>query len=145
AGLRMPRTEKDYEELTFLSDESKRQLKNADQAKEYGKGLGVLLVDVNGDGKPDIYVANDTVDNFLYINRSVPGKIQLQEVGLPSGTARDDRGSPNGSMGLDAGDYDRCGRPTIWVTNYENELHALYHNDCLPASKTMPERVLFSY
>jgi hypothetical protein len=109
------------------------------------KGLGVLIVDVNGDGKPDIYVANDTVDNFLYINRSTPGKIRLEERGLPSGTARDDRGAPNGSMGVDAGDYDRCGRPTIWVTNYENELHALYHNDCLPAKGATPERIFFSY
>jgi hypothetical protein len=109
------------------------------------KGLGVLIVDVNGDGKPDIYVANDTVDNFLYINRSTPGKIRLEERGLPSGTARDDRGAPNGSMGVDAGDYDRCGRPTIWVTNYENELHALYHNDCLPARGGAPERIFFSY
>jgi hypothetical protein len=94
------------------------------------KGLGVLLVDVNGDGKPDIYVANDTADSFLYVNRCTPGHFHFEERGLISGTARDLSGSANGSMGADAADYDRCGRPSLFVSNYENELHALYHNDC---------------
>jgi hypothetical protein len=98
--------------------------------REYGKGLGVLAVDVDGDGKPDLYVANDMTDNFLYHNRSTPGRIRLEEVGLESGVARDDRGAPNGSMGLAVADYDGCGRPSLWVTNYELEDHALYHNDC---------------
>src|SRR5262249_24100259 len=49
--------------------------------KDYGKGLGVLLVDVDGDGRPDIYVANDTSGNFLYLNQSVPGKPAFQEKG----------------------------------------------------------------
>jgi hypothetical protein len=92
------------------------------------KGLGVLAVDVDGDFKPDIYVANDTVDKFLYLNKSIPGTIRFEEVGALSGTARDDRGNPNGSMGLDAGDFDGSGKPALWVTNYENELHALYAN-----------------
>jgi hypothetical protein len=96
------------------------------------KGLGVIAVDVDGDGRPDIYVCNDTVDNFLYMNQSTPGHIKLTEVGIPSGTARDDRGTPNGSMGVDAGDPERTGKPNLWVTNYENELHALYRNDCQP-------------
>src|SRR5262249_30426519 len=129
AGLRMPRTEQDYAQLTFLNDDAKKRLKEADKAREYGKGLGVLIADVNGDGKPDIYVANDTVDNFLYMNRSVPGKIQLEEIGLAAGVARDDRGAPNGSMGVDVGDPDGCLRPSIWVVNYEAEMHAMYHNE----------------
>jgi enediyne biosynthesis protein E4 len=129
AGLRMARTEKDYEQLKELSEDARGRLRHADDAKEYGKGLGVLLVDVNRDGKPDIYVANDTVDNCLYVNRSTPGRILFEEVGLQAGVARDAHGTPNGSMGLDAADYDGCGRPSLWVTNYENELHALYHNN----------------
>jgi hypothetical protein len=93
-----------------------------------GKGLGVIIVDVNGDGRPDIYVANDTVDNFLYLNRSHPGTIRLEEVGLPSGVARGEDGTPDGSMGVDAADYDGRGLPSLWVVNYENEMHALYRN-----------------
>jgi hypothetical protein len=98
------------------------------------KGLGVLIVDVDGDGKPDVYVANDTVDKFLYLNRSKPGQVRFEEVGLLSGVARDDNGSANGSMGLDAGDPDQTGKPSLWVTNYENELHALYGNEGGPGS-----------
>lgn len=93
-----------------------------------GKGLGVLAVDVNLDGKPDIYVANDTVDNFLYVNVSTPGKIRFQEVGLSAGVARDGHGNANGSMGVDAFDYLGSGMPSLLVTNYENELHSLYRN-----------------
>jgi hypothetical protein len=96
------------------------------------KGLGVLMVDVDGDGKPDIYVANDTVDKFLYLNKSKPGQLRVEEIGVLSGVARDDRGTANGSMGLDAGDPEHLGKPYLWVTNYENELHALYRNDSKP-------------
>ena len=96
------------------------------------KGLGVIVVDVDADGRPDVYVANDTVDNFLYHNQSAAGGLKFNEVGMVSGTARDDRGTPNGSMGLDAGDPERTGKPNLWVTNYENELHALYRNDSQP-------------
>ncbi len=92
------------------------------------KGLGVLFADVDGDGRPDIYVANDTVDNFLYRNKSTPGKLLFEEVGLSAGVARDDRGTANGSMGLDAGDPERAGLPSLWVSNYEHESHALYGN-----------------
>ena len=93
-----------------------------------GKGLGVVAVDVNGDSRPDVYVGNDTVDNYLFINRSTVGKIRLEETGVIAGVARDGNGSANGSMGVDAGDLDGSGMASIWVTNYENELHALYRN-----------------
>src|SRR5262249_47734622 len=101
-----------------------------DAGDDASKGLGVIVLDLNGDGKPDVYVANDTTDNFLYMNRSKPGKIRFEEIGMPAGGARDDVGVADGGMGLAAGDYDGCGRPSLWVTNYENELHALYHNEC---------------
>jgi hypothetical protein len=119
-------------------------LKAADRDKEYGKGLGALAVDVNGDGKPDVYVANDTVDNFLYINLSVKGQIRFKEVGMASGTARDDHGTPNGSMGVHAADFNHTGKPSIWVANYENEMHALYINNCEKA-KDGREKILFNY
>src|SRR5262249_28355043 len=94
----------------------------------YGKGLGVIIADVNGDGKPDIYVANDTVDNFLYLNQSTKGTIKLEEKGFDTLCARDGAGTPNGSMGVDVADFDGSGLASIWVTNYEGELHALYRN-----------------
>jgi hypothetical protein len=113
-------------------------------AKDSSKGLGVLLVDLNGDGKPDIYVANDTVDKFLYINRSTKGDLRFEELALYAGVARDDRASPNGSMGLACADYDGCGRPSLWVTNYENEMHALYHNEC-KVNKDGKDSIFFTY
>lgn len=94
-----------------------------------GKGLGVLVTDLNNDGRPDVYVANDTDDNFLYVNRGKRGgPLELAEVGLFAGVARDDRGVANGSMGVAAADFDRSGRASVLVTNYENELPALYRN-----------------
>jgi len=93
-----------------------------------GKGLGVLLVDLNNDARPEIYVANDTDDNFLYVNIGKRGELTLKEDGLFSWVARDDRGFANGSMGIDAADFARDGLPSLIVTNYENELPALYRN-----------------
>ncbi|MFO0876123.1 MAG: CRTAC1 family protein [Gemmataceae bacterium] len=90
-----------------------------------GMGLGVVAADVDDDGKPDVYVANDAGHNFLYRNR---GKGPLEEVGLLAGVAGDDLGRYNGSMGVDAGDYDGSGRASLWVTNYQGEYHALYRN-----------------
>jgi hypothetical protein len=104
----------------------------APAGRNSSKGLGVLLVDLDGDGKPDIYVANDTVKKFLYLNHSTVGQVRLQEVGMASGAALDDQGNANGSMGVDAGDYDGSGKPALWVTNYENELHGLYRNEIRP-------------
>jgi enediyne biosynthesis protein E4 len=83
-----------------------------------------VLADVNADGRPDVYVGNDATNNFLFFNRG--GK--LEEKGLAAGVAVDDSGRYNGSMGVDVGDYDGSGRAAIWVTNFQGELHALYHN-----------------
>jgi len=101
-----------------------------------GRGLGVVLADVNGDGKPDIYVANDASNNYLFANR----KGKFEEIGWRAGVAVDDLGQYNGSMGVDVGDYDGSGRASIWVTNYQNDLHALYRNLGRP-----PEREAFDY
>src|SRR5262245_18501003 len=69
AGLRVPRPDAAYARLTHLSHEAREWLRRADREKDYGKGLGVLIADLDDDGRPDIYVANDTSGNFLYLNR----------------------------------------------------------------------------
>jgi enediyne biosynthesis protein E4 len=94
--------------------------------RQDGKGLGVLLADLDVDGDLDVYVANDTTDNFLYVN---DGHGHLAEMGLVSGTALDDQGVPNGSMGIDLCDFNRDGLPDLWVTNFEREWFALYRNE----------------
>ncbi len=90
-----------------------------------GKGLGVILADLDLDGDVDIYVANDTVENFLYIN---DGRGKLTDASLISGAALSDRGVPDGSMGLDLCDYNADGLPDLFVANYESENCALYEN-----------------
>jgi hypothetical protein len=133
AGLRVARADADYDRLDWLDTEARERLRRAvaDPVAGVGKGLGVLLVDVNGDGRPDVYVTNDTVPNFLYMNRTRrPGKIELEECGLESGTALSALGTPNAGMGVDAADYNGSGRPSLWVTNYAGQEHALYRNEC---------------
>ena len=90
-----------------------------------GKGLGVLMADMDLDGHIDVYVGNDGTPKFLYRN---PGFFPLQELGLQSGTSMNDRGDPDGSMGLDVFDFNLDGRPDIWVCNYEDESFAIYRN-----------------
>lgn len=90
-----------------------------------GKGLGVVAADVDLDGDTDIYVGNDTVPNFLYRN---DGAGAFSDVSLLSGTSLSDEGTPDGSMGVDVGDFDLDGLPDIWVANYERESFALYRN-----------------
>jgi hypothetical protein len=109
---------------------------------ECGKGLGVVIVDVNDDARPDIYAVNDTVRNFLYVNHSVPGRLRFTETAVGSGVAWGDRAIPDGSMGVDAADYDGSGRPSLLVTTFEGEIPALYHNDGGGDGKDVP---LFRY
>jgi hypothetical protein len=90
-----------------------------------GKGLGVLVADFDRDGDSDVYVANDTVPNFYYVN---DGRGGLEESGQATGTALDDMAGSTGSMGVAATDYDRDGGLDLWVANYEDELLALYRN-----------------
>src|SRR5262249_8175772 len=125
AGLHLPRPAASYARLTHLSAEARARLRQADEKKDYGKGLGVLIADLDGDGRPDVYVANDTSGNFLYLNR---GGGRLEQVGPERGAAYDDAGTSTGSMGVDAADYNGSGRLSLFVANYQNEAHALYRN-----------------
>jgi hypothetical protein len=128
AGLHTRRQDADYSVLTHIKQSSLDRLRRADFDRDFGKGLGVLVVDVNGDSRPDVYVANDTTDKFLYLNRSSAGAIRFDDIAVFVGVARDDRGAPNGSMGLDAADFEGSGKASLLVTNYQNELPALYRN-----------------
>jgi hypothetical protein len=136
AGLHVPRREGDFTSLDYLGRPAVDRLRQSDREKGYGKGLGVILVDLDGDGRPEIFVANDTTDRFLYANRSHPGQLRFEDVALAVGVARDDDGRLNGSMGVDAGDYDGGGRPSLLVTNFQDEFHALFHNLSAPGRLT---------
>jgi hypothetical protein len=90
-----------------------------------GKGLGVVIADLDGDQDNDVYVTNDTVANFLYEN---VGGGRLQDVSLHSGASLSSTGVPDGSMGVDICDYNNDGLPDVWVVNYERETNAMYQN-----------------
>ena len=92
---------------------------------DLGKGLGVVIADLDLDDDLDVYVANDTVPNFLYQNQDG----HLIEQGIASGSALNAMGTPDGSMGVSLGDFNADGRPDLWVTNFEKESFALYRNE----------------
>jgi hypothetical protein len=91
-----------------------------------GRALGVAVADYDGDGWPDVYVANDAVPGFLFHNNQ--GK-SFTETGVAAGVAVNGDGRPFAGMGVDFGDYDNDGRPDLFVTALSNETYALYHND----------------
>lgn len=93
--------------------------------REVGKGLGAVIADLNRDGWLDIYVANDEMANHLYLGHD---ELPFQEVGIEAGVATDEFGNPEGSMGLDVGDYDGDGQLDLWVTNFRGEDNGLYRN-----------------
>ena len=90
-----------------------------------GKGLGVTVLDYNDDAYPDVYVANDSVANFLFRNNKDG---TFSEVALDSGVALDENGQPQAGMGTFSGDIDGDGRPDIVVTNLDFEYLAVYRN-----------------
>ena len=90
-----------------------------------GKGLGVMVADYTNDGWPDIFVTNDAVRNFMFLNN---GNGTFREVGVESGTAYGQDGQREASMGIDAGDYDRDGDLDLTVVNFQGEPNALYNN-----------------
>ena len=90
------------------------------------KGLGVAILDYNGDGWPDILLANDTQPNKLYVNKQDG---TFEEKGVAAGIGFSEDGVARAGMGVDAADYDRSGRPSIIITNFANQMLSLYHNE----------------
>jgi hypothetical protein len=95
-------------------------------ANPKGKGLGVVALDYDNDGRLDIFQANDAAANFLYHNNSDG---TFSEVALEAGVAFDPNGSARGGMGVDAEDLDGDGYLELFVANFSGETNALFHND----------------
>lgn len=91
-----------------------------------GAGLGVIATDLNLDGHPDLFVANDGEANHVWMNR---GDGTFDETGLLSGAALNRVGSAEASMGVGAGDIDGDGDDDLFVTHLINETNTLYRND----------------
>jgi hypothetical protein len=89
-------------------------------------GLGCAWGDLDNDGDQDLYVANDTQANYLYLNQS---NGTFKDAGLLAGAALDANGKARAGMGIAVGDYDRDGRLDLGVTNFSDEAYALFHND----------------
>ncbi len=90
------------------------------------KALGVAMLDYDGDGWPDLFVANDTQPNKLYRNN---GNGTFTDVAVSAGVAFSEAGAARAGMGVDAADYDRSGRPSLVIGNFSNEMMSLYHNE----------------
>jgi hypothetical protein len=94
-------------------------------ARADGRGLGVVAADLNGDGRIDLYVANDMCPNFLFLNR---GDGTFEDVTESSGAGYGPHGQTRAGMGVDAEDTNGDGLPELFVTNYWNEGSALFIN-----------------
>ena len=88
--------------------------------------MGVAVLDYNGDGWPDLFVANDTQPNKLYRNNR---NGTFTEEGIAAGVAYGEEGVARGAMGVDSADYDHSGRTHLLVGNFSNQMLGLYHNE----------------
>jgi enediyne biosynthesis protein E4 len=91
-----------------------------------GKGLGIAFADYDRDGHLDIFIANDSMPEFLFHNK---GNGIFEEVALQSGVAVDSEGHSYAGMGVDFADYNNDGLPDIVVTNLASQIYALYRNN----------------
>ena len=91
-----------------------------------GKGLGLAFADYDDDGFIDVYVANDSVQSFLYHNK---GGGTFDEVGLLAGVEFNEDGKTFAGMGVDFSDYDNDGRPDVFVTDLSNEQCRLFRHN----------------
>ena len=94
-------------------------------ADSLAKAWGVVACDINNDGWMDLFVANDTVPNFLFLNR----KGKFEEDGVLAGVGYSAYGRARSGMGVDAADYDQDGWADLFVSNVDQEMFSLYHNN----------------
>ena len=92
---------------------------------QMGKTFGAVATDVNNDGLLDLFVANDSVPNFLFLNR---GQGRFDEIGLEAGVAYNLDGAARSGMGVDAADYDNDGWQDLFVANFNREKFSIYRN-----------------
>jgi enediyne biosynthesis protein E4 len=91
-----------------------------------GYGLGVVWLDFDNDGWPDIFVANDSMPNYLWHNK---GNGTFEEVAFESGCALSADGRAQSNMGIAVGDYDNDGWLDLYVTHFSEDYNTLYHNN----------------
>src|SRR5215471_8304289 len=91
-----------------------------------GKAWGAVATDINNDGWMDLFVANDTVQNYLYLNNT-HGK--FAEIGLDAGVAFSQDGRERGGMGVDSADFDQDGWQDLFVANVDQEMYSVYRNN----------------
>ena len=92
---------------------------------EPANGLGAVWFDYDNDADQDLYVANDSMANYLFQNQ---GDGTFQEVAVLVGVAYNQDGREQAGMGVDVGDYDRDGFFDIYVTNFSDDYNTLYRN-----------------
>ena len=97
-----------------------------DIERALGKGLGVVATDINNDGLMDLFVANDTVQNFLFVNR---GKGKWEEIALAAEVGFSENGQARSGMGVDAADINADGWEDLFVANVDQEMFSLYTNN----------------
>jgi enediyne biosynthesis protein E4 len=95
-------------------------------AASLGKAWGVVATDVNNDGWMDLFVANDTVGNFLFLNR---GDGRFEEAGLRADVAYSADGRARSGMGVDSADFNQDGWMDLFVANIDEEIFSLYQNN----------------
>jgi hypothetical protein len=88
-------------------------------------GLGAVILDFDADGKQDIYVGNDSMPNFLFVNQ---GGLRFREDGMQSGIAVNVDGSAQSTMGIAIADVEGAGRPSVFTTNFSNDTNTLHVN-----------------
>ena len=95
-------------------------------AGNLGKAWGVVATDINNDGLMDIFVSNDTVANYLYLNK---GNGRFEEIGLPADVGYSAEGKARSGMGVDSADFNQDGWMDLFVANIDEEIFALYKNN----------------